>query len=66
VIILSISENHLLDMERIAAKNIVPCFTIGRVKNNNRLKMNESIDISLDDLKNVYTNAIPDMMKVTV
>jgi len=53
-------------MERIAAKNIVPCFTIGRVKNNNRLKMNESIDISLDDLKNVYTNAIPDMMKVTV
>lgn len=66
VIILSISENHLLDMERIAAKNIVPCFTIGRVKNNNRLKMNDSIDISLDDLKNVYTNAIPDMMKVTV
>ncbi|MBU0713458.1 phosphoribosylformylglycinamidine synthase subunit PurL [bacterium] len=66
VIILSISENHLLDMERIAARNIVPCFTIGRVKNNNRLKMNESIDISLDDLKEVYTNAIPDIMRVTV
>ena len=66
VIILSISENHLLDIERIAAKNIVPCFTIGRVKDNNRLKLNESIDISLDDLKRVYTSSIPDMMKVTV
>lgn len=65
VIILSISENSLLDIERIAAKNIVPCFTIGRVKDNNRLKMNDSIRISLDDLINAYRNAIPDMMKIT-
>jgi len=64
VIILTISENHLLDIERIAAKNIVPCFTIGRVKDNNRLKMNESIDIALDELKQIYTNAIPDIMKI--
>lgn len=64
VIILTISENHLLDIERIAAKNIVPCFTIGRVKDNNRLKMNESIDIALDELKQVYRNAIPDIMKI--
>ena len=66
VIILSISENHLLDIERIASKNIVPCFTIGRVKENGRLKMNDSIDVSVEELRKVYTGAIPDMMKVTV
>ncbi|MGC9364166.1 MAG: phosphoribosylformylglycinamidine synthase subunit PurL [Fidelibacterota bacterium] len=66
VIILSISENSLLDIERIAAKNIVPCFTIGRVKDNNRLKMNDSIRISLDDLIDAYRSAIPDMMKITL
>lgn len=66
VIILSISENSLLDIERIAAKNIVPCFTIGRVKDDNRLKMNDSINVSLDDLINAYRSAIPDMMKITI
>jgi len=66
VIILTISERHLLDIERIAAKNIVPCFTIGRVKDNQRLKMNDSIDVSVEELKEVYTSAIPEMMKVTI
>lgn len=65
VIILSINENRLLEMERIAAKNIVPCVTIGRVKDNGRLRMNAVIDVSLEEIKTVYTNAIPGAMKMT-
>ncbi len=66
VIILSISETRLLDIERIAAKNIVPCFTIGRVKDNGRLKLNESIDIDLNDLKSAYKESIPGYMKINI
>ncbi|MBU4446611.1 MAG: phosphoribosylformylglycinamidine synthase subunit PurL [Candidatus Marinimicrobia bacterium] len=65
VIIISIPENHLLDIERIASKNIVPCFTIGRVKDNGRLKLNNSIDISIDEIKTTYTSSIPNMMKLS-
>ena len=66
VIILTINENRLLEMERIASKNIIPCVTIGRVKDNGRLRMNRIIDVSLDEIKTVYTNAIPDAMKMTI
>ncbi len=66
VIILTISENRLLEMERIASKNIIPCVTIGRVKDNGRLRMNGVIDISLDEIRFVYTNAIPDAMKMAI
>jgi phosphoribosylformylglycinamidine synthase len=66
VIILSISEHSLLKMEQIAAKNIVPCFTIGRVKDNRRLKLNESVDLSLDDIKSAYENTIPEIMKLAL
>jgi phosphoribosylformylglycinamidine synthase II len=66
VIVVSISEHKLLDMERIAAKNIVPCFTIGRVKDNGRLKLNETVDLALDEIKESYLNAIPEEMKMTI
>lgn len=62
VIILSISEKNLLEMERIAAKNIIPCITIGRVKDNGRLKINDLIDIELKALKEAYKNCIPNYM----
>ncbi|HCK99485.1 MAG TPA: phosphoribosylformylglycinamidine synthase subunit PurL [Candidatus Marinimicrobia bacterium] len=66
VIILSISEHSLLKMEQIAAKNIVPCFTIGRVKDNGRLKLNESVDLSLENIKSAYENTIPEIMKLAL
>jgi len=66
VIILSINEKYLLDMERIASKNIIPCVTIGRVKNNGRLKINDIVDLSTFDMQNVYTGTIPDFMNVAV
>ncbi len=63
VIILSINEKNLLEMEHIAAKNIVPCITIGRVKDNGRLKINDQIDIDLDLLRTNYVNSIPNYMR---
>ena len=66
VIIVSIAEQKLLDIERIAAKNIVPCFTIGRVRDNGRLKLNDTINLSLDELNAAYSNTIPEEMKLTI
>ncbi len=63
VIILSISENNLLEMERIAAKNIIPCITIGRVKDNGRLKINGLIDLELEAIRRVYQAIIPNYMQ---
>lgn len=64
VIVLSINEKYLLDMERIASKNIIPCITIGRVKDNGRLKINEIIDLPLTDIKKAYTETIPNTMNI--
>ena len=64
VIILSISEKYLLDMERIASKNIIPCVTIGRVKDNGRLKINEIIDLPVADMQKAYTETIPNIMNI--
>ncbi len=62
VILLSINEQHLLDMEKIASRNMIPCITIGRVKNDGRLKINECIDIEVEKLKEAYMQAIPTAM----
>lgn len=64
VIVLSINEKYLLDMERIASKNIIPCVTIGRVKDNGRLKINEIIDVSVDEMHKTYTETIPNIMNI--
>ncbi|MCK9559597.1 MAG: phosphoribosylformylglycinamidine synthase subunit PurL [Candidatus Marinimicrobia bacterium] len=64
VIVLSINEKYLLDMERIASKNIIPCITIGRVKDNGRLKINEIIDLPLTDIKKAYAETIPNTMNI--
>jgi len=66
VIIVSINESRLLEMERIASKNIVPCVTIGRVKDNGKLKMNNCIDLSLDEIQKAYTSTLPKLMEMTV
>ena len=64
VILVTINESKLLDMERIASKNLVPCVTIGRVRDDGRLKLNECVNLSIDEAKKAYTNAIPDLMKM--
>lgn len=62
VIIVTINEKNLLEMERIAARNVVPCVTIGRVKDNGRLRFNDIIDLPLDEAKSVYETALPKAM----
>ncbi|HPY00175.1 MAG TPA: AIR synthase related protein, partial [Candidatus Marinimicrobia bacterium] len=64
VILISISEKYLLDIERIASKNIIPSVTIGRVKDNGRLTINNIIDLPLTELQKAYTRTIPGFMDI--
>lgn len=54
MIIVTIDEDKLLEIEKIASKNLLPCFTIGRVKDSGMMKFNDLINIPLADLKNAY------------
>lgn len=54
MIIVTIDEDKLLEIETIASKNLVPCFTIGRVKDNGMMKFNDLINLPLADLKSAY------------
>ncbi len=49
VIIVTLNEKHLLDLEKITQVNQVPSATIGRVRGD-RFIVNEDIDLGLDDL----------------
>ena len=62
VIVLTINEKDLLKLETIAGNNSVPCVTIGRVKEGGMLKLNDSINISVDELKDAYLEALPKAM----
>ena len=64
VILISINEKYLLDIERIASKNIIPSVTIGRVKDNGRLTINNIIDLPLTELQKAYTRTIPGFMDI--
>lgn len=62
-IVVTVREDNLLEMEKIASKNMVPSTTIGRVKGDRRLRINTLIDIDTAILLREYTAAIPSMMK---
>lgn len=62
-IVVTVREDNLLEMEKIASKNMVPSTTIGRVKGDRRLRINTLIDIDTAVLLREYTAAIPSMMK---
>jgi phosphoribosylformylglycinamidine synthase len=57
IILITIDEHKLLEIEKIASNNIVPCVTIGRVKMDGRVRFNEVIDISLDEARGAYQSA---------
>ncbi|MBO8131833.1 MAG: phosphoribosylformylglycinamidine synthase subunit PurL [Candidatus Marinimicrobia bacterium] len=61
-IIVSIDEKNLLEMEKIASRNIVPCTTIGRVKADGVLRINDLIKIDVKTISQIYYNAIPNIM----
>ena len=62
LVVVSLAEDKLLDIERIASKYSVPCTTIGRVRGD-RFKFNDKIDIPIEDIKDWHENTIPSMME---
>ncbi len=63
VIIVSVDELHLLDIERLCSEFSIPCTTIGRVKAGTRLKINDIIDCDLNELKSIYDHRIETLME---
>ncbi len=62
IILITINESKLLEMEKIASKFIVPCVTIGKVKDDGILKINNEIKINVKDIEKAYYSAIPNAM----
>jgi len=65
LIVVSLSEDRLLDIERIASQYSVPCTTIGRVRGD-RFSFNDKIDVSIADVMEWYQQAIPTAMEKPV
>ncbi len=53
-IIVTISEDHLLPLQRLAMQEQIPVVTIGRVTADARLKINDIVDIKRADLAKAY------------
>ncbi|MBS1271106.1 MAG: Phosphoribosylformylglycinamidine synthase subunit PurL [Candidatus Marinimicrobia bacterium] len=65
LIVVSLAEDKLLEIERIASQYSVPCTTIGRVRGE-RLSFNDKIDVAVSDIKEWYSNTIPSLMEPPV
>ena len=61
-IIISINEEKLIDLINIAKKYDVPTQTIGRVNNNNRLEINDLINLKRDDVSRPFFNSLEEIM----
>jgi len=65
LIVVSLPENKLLDIERVASQYNVPCTTIGRVRGS-RYIFNDKIDLPVDKIQTWYEDCIEDMMEQPV
>lgn len=65
LIVVSLPEDNLLEIERIASQYNVPCTTIGRVRGD-RFTFNDKIDVSIHEMKQWYEESIPGMMEQPV
>ncbi|MBD3274932.1 MAG: phosphoribosylformylglycinamidine synthase subunit PurL [Candidatus Marinimicrobia bacterium] len=65
IIVVSLPEDNLLEIERIASQYNVPCTTIGRVRGD-RYIFNDKIDVAVEDIKHWYEDTIPSMMEQPV
>ncbi|UCH10312.1 MAG: phosphoribosylformylglycinamidine synthase subunit PurL [Fidelibacterota bacterium] len=63
-IIISVPEENLLPLQRIAMDDQVPCITIGRVTDSNRLQINDLIDLTRAKLHTAYMESIGMIMQV--
>jgi len=62
VIIVTIDDDKLLEIEKISSRYSVPCTTVGKVTDDGRLKINNEIDIEVEKLRKAYTETIPNIM----
>jgi len=63
VVVVSVDEKQLLDIERVAGEYAVPCTTIGRVRGGSRLKINDILDVDLNEVKKIYETRIETLME---
>lgn len=56
-IIVTVNEDNLLTLQRLAMVDQVPCITIGRVEDNAGLKINDIVDIPREDLRTAYMDS---------
>ncbi len=61
-IVVSLSEENLIQLVIIAKKYDVPTQTIGRVTSNNILKINDLIKVKRENLEDAYFNSFTDIM----
>ena len=63
-IIITVSEENLLPLQRIAMNDQVPCITIGRVTDSGRLQLNDLIDLGREQLREAYMESFGRIMGV--
>lgn len=61
-IIITVAEDDLLPLQRIAMGDQVPCITIGRVTTSGRLQLNDLIDLDRKQLRKAYMESFGRIM----
>jgi phosphoribosylformylglycinamidine synthase len=62
-ILVTVGEDDLLGLQRIAMEDQVPCVTIGRVTGDGRLKINDLIDLDRKKLGKAYFDSLGKTMR---
>ena len=61
-IIITVAEDNLLPLQRIAMGDQVPCITIGRITDSGRLQFGDLIDLGREELREVYMESFGRIM----
>ena len=62
-IIVSVAEEDLLPLQRVAMDDQVPCITIGRVTASDRLRINDIVELGRDALRQAYFDSLAATMQ---
>jgi phosphoribosylformylglycinamidine synthase subunit PurL len=63
VVIVSLAEKKLMDLERISSDYGISSTTIGRVRAHQRLKINDVLDVDLNEIKALFNNSLAAIME---
>ncbi|MCB7130018.1 MAG: hypothetical protein J3T61_10830, partial [Candidatus Brocadiales bacterium] len=61
-IIITVTEDDLLPLQRIAMDDQVPCITIGRITDSGRLQFGDLIDLGREELRAAYMESFARIM----